>query len=426
MSVAAERDPAAVADSGSDPASDVDSDGAAAAPLGLAALARLAMPGTDLMPLGQRLLQRAQRDPDNADALMDLSVLLLLRGNRDESLAVQREALAVSRLHRRTTEGPPALRLLALMSCGDLMANTPLELMLESSDIELTMLYLLPDEAAPSALPPCDLVFIAIGESRHNQPLLARLHDATADGRLAGVPVVNAAARIAALSRDRASELLHDAPGVCMPPTRGVDRALLARLAAGLLQPAEAVGHWPLVIRPIDSHAGRGLQRIESPQAMREYLRSCPLTEQFYLSPFVDYRSADGLYRKYRIVLIDGVPLLCHLAVSSHWMIHYLNAGMAEHAARRDEEARAMASFDDDFAQRHGATLRSIAARLALDYVGLDCAELADGRLLVFEADTAMVVHAMDPPDRFGYKQPAMQRVFASFRQLLLARAGTH
>lgn len=410
MSVAAERNPLAP-------------DRPLTAPLGLAALARIAMPGADLVPLGQQLLQRAQQEPDNADVLMDLSLLLQLRGHRDESLAVQNEALAVSRLHRRAATGTPALRLLALMSPGDLMANTPLELMLESSDIELTMLYLMPDEPVPSTLPPSDLVFIAIGESRRNQPLLARLRDATTDGRLGGVPVVNAAARIAELSRDRASELLHDAPGVCMPVTRGADRALLARLAAGVLAPVGIVGDWPLVVRPVDSHAGQGLQRVDSPQGMREYLRSCPLTERFYLSSFIDYRSADGLYRKYRVVLIEGRPQLCHLAVSSHWMIHYLNAGMSEHAARRDEEAQAMTSFDDGFARRHAAALQAITERLALDYVGLDCAELADGRLLVFEADTAMVVHAMDPLDRFGYKQPAMQRVFAAFRQMLLARA---
>ena len=42
-----------------------------------------------------------------------------------------------------------------------------------------------------------------------------------------------------------------------------------------------------------------------------------------------------------------------------------------------------------------------MAERFGLEYVGVDCAELPDGKLLVFEGDTAMVVHDMDPPDLY-------------------------
>lgn len=37
----------------------------------------------------------------------------------------------------------------------------------------------------------------------------------------------------------------------------------------------------------------------------------------------------------------------------------------------------------------------------------------------MFEVDNAMMVHAMDDPSRYPYKQPAMQKVFSAFRQLL-------
>ena len=119
---------------------------------------------------------------------------------------------------------------------------------------------------------------------------------------------------------------------------------------------------------------------------------------------------------KYRIVLIDGRPYVCHMAISEHWMIHYLNAGMTESAEKRAEEARFMASFDDDFAHRHAAALRAIHERMGLDYLGIDCGETADGELLIFEVDSNMIVHAMDPVDLFPYKQPQMRKVFAAFR----------
>ena len=54
-----------------------------------------------------------------------------------------------------------------------------------------------------------------------------------------------------------------------------------------------------------------------------------------------------------------------------------------------------------------------------LDYFAIDCGELPDGSLLLFEADVAMIVHAMDPPDMFPYKAPQMRKVFAAFTAML-------
>ena len=50
-----------------------------------------------------------------------------------------------------------------------------------------------------------------------------------------------------------------------------------------------------------------------------------------------------------------------------------------------------------------------------LDYFGVDCAEMPDGRLLVFEVDVAMIVHDMDDAAVFPYKKPVMQKLFAGF-----------
>ena len=51
-------------------------------------------------------------------------------------------------------------------------------------------------------------------------------------------------------------------------------------------------------------------------------------------------------------------------------------------------------------------------------------AETRDGRLLVFEADTAAIIHLMDPPDLFPYKPPQMRKVFAAFEAMLRQHAG--
>jgi hypothetical protein len=99
-----------------------------------------------------------------------------------------------------------------------------------------------------------------------------------------------------------------------------------------------------------------------------------------------------------------------------------MSAGMVESAPKRAEEARFFERFDDDFARRHHDALLSIAQSLELEYVGIDCGETPDGKLLVFEVDSGMTVHAMDPVDLFPYKQPQMRKVFRAFREMLIDR----
>jgi hypothetical protein len=102
------------------------------------------------------------------------------------------------------------------------------------------------------------------------------------------------------------------------------------------------------------------------------------------------------------------------MAVSARWMVHYLNADMGE-AAHRREEAAMMAGFDEGFAVRHAEAFEALTRTFGLDYYGIDCAETLDGRLVVFEADVAMIVHAMDSAELYPYKKPAMAKLFAGF-----------
>jgi hypothetical protein len=179
----------------------------------------------------------------------------------------------------------------------------------------------------------------------------------------------------------------------------------------------------PVIIRPVGSHAGRNLEKIDSSSSLAAYLDASP-ADEFFVTQFVDYRGEDGLFRKLRVAVIGGRPFLCHMAASDHWMVHYLNAGMAESESRRAEEARAMAEFDAGFAARHEEAFAGLTDWMALDYYQIDCAETPAGRLLVFEADVAAIIHLMDPPDLFPYKPVQMRRVFAAFGAMLHRRAG--
>jgi glutathione synthase/RimK-type ligase-like ATP-grasp enzyme len=385
--------------------------------LGLAKLMRMAHAGCDLSPLGTQLVERAETET-GGHALMDLSTVLQLRGNRDLALSVQAQAIESQQTYSLPTAAPVNIRLLAIMSAGDLMANTPVEFLLEDSDVALTIVYVTRNQPLPAELPDHDVLFVAVAQSDQNMPLLKDIDAATASWPR---PVLNRPDRIALMSRNEACALLKSAPGIEMPVTIRIPRQIAQQIADGELPLADILEHgvFPVIVRPVDSHAGKDLDKIDNPAELISYLQDMP-NEQFYLSRFIDYRSQDGLFRKYRIVLIDGKPFVCHVGISEHWMIHYLNAGMAESAEKRAEEECFMIGFDSGFAQKHADAFRAIYERVGLDYLGIDCGETAGGKLLIFEIDSCMVIHAIDPVDVFPYKQPQMHKVFGAFRQMLL------
>jgi glutathione synthase/RimK-type ligase-like ATP-grasp enzyme len=310
------------------------------------------------------------------------------------------------------------------MAPGELMTNAPLEFLVQDSDITLEMLYVSPELPVPVVLPDHDVLFVAVNESDANRPILDLIATLV---KASSRPVLNVPQHIAALTRAGSCALLQSAPGIVMPASVRVERHVLEQLGNERLALGDVLGDggFPIIVRPLDSHAGRGLRKLDNPAAVSDYLQTV-IDSEFYVSPFIDYCSDDGLFRKYRIVLIDGLPYACHMALSTKWMVHYLNAGMADSAVKRAEEAQWIASFDQDFARRHAQALRAITERVQLDYLVIDCAETDAGELLVFEIDSGAVVHAMDPVELFPYKPPQMRKIFAAFRELLIkAQHGT-
>lgn len=386
--------------------------------LGVARLTKAAYGGIDLTPLWTELRERVVRDSGDAGALMDLSVIAQLTGNASFGELCQQQAMATRRFYRMAQPGPTRLRVLAFCAAVDIGGNTPLDFLILDSDIELTTLYVVPD--SPLAEPFCDhdIAFVAVPDSDKTRPTLAaisKMLDAWPR------PVLNRTDRIPLLERDRFYKLLSSAPGIAIPPTLRLERLQVGAIAQDGVRPEEGAS-FPVIIRPVGSQAGKGLEKIDSSAALNDYL-SRHDNDAFFLSPFVDYSGTDGLYRKYRIVFIDGRPFPVHMAVGTEWCLWYLNAGMEADGAKRAEEEQFLLAFDEGFGARHGEALAEIARRVGLDYFGIDCAETKDGKLLLFESDIAMIVHDMDSPEIFPYKVPAMRRLFDAFARMLHERA---
>jgi hypothetical protein len=390
--------------------------------MGVAELAGMQVGGTDLRPLWQALIAKLLEGTIEPGEGLDLSLIAQLLGDKPVGLAIQAQILASHQLYRSLrAPAAPRLRVLALAAATDMGSNTPIEFLLRHSGIELLTLYVVPGIEWPAPLPDHDIAIVIASDSEDCRDALEKID------RMAPRwprPLLNPPRLVGHLDRDRLHRLLHGIEGLEIPATVDVSRTQLLELteSKAVVSDIAAELQFPFIVRPRGSHAGAGLARIDDRATLSGYLDQRPELE-FFVARFVDYASTDGLFRKYRIVFVDGRAYACHLAIADRWDIWYLNAGMSQSAAKRLEEETFMRDFDVDFARRHRAALDGLAGTIGLDYFTIDCAETGNGSLLVFEADNTAIVHDMDPVDIFPYKPPQMRKIFDAFAAMLARRA---
>jgi hypothetical protein len=390
--------------------------------IGLARLAKMSFTGVDLRPLWQTLIAKVIDGSAEAGEGLDLSLVAQLLGDKQAGLAIQNEILASHQLFRSPCAvAKPRLRVLALAAATDMGSNTPIEFLLEESGIELMTLYVIPQAELPDPLPDHDIAIVIASDSEECRDALCKIEQAASRWPR---PLLNPPRLVGNLDRDKLHWLLDGIVGLQIPATTAVARERLSEIAQSSLALADIAADlaFPVIVRPRGSHAGNGLAKLDDRAAIEVYLRGRH-EQDFFISRFVDYSDDDGLFRKYRIVFVDGHPYACHMAIAERWDIWYLNAGMSGSASKRLEEEIFMRTFDVGFARRHKTALAGLAKRIGLEYFTVDCAENEDGDLLIFEADNTAVVHNMDPPDIFPYKPLQMRKIFDAFAAMLCRRA---
>jgi tetratricopeptide (TPR) repeat protein len=303
-----------------------------------------------------------------------------------------------------------------LLLGGAAMCNTPTRFLFASDRFTtITVNLLPPDDGAEDpalrvdGLPACDVVFNAIADADRGARFIEK---AAALCRSIGRPVINPPEQILHARRDRLPSLLADIPGLIVPATRRRDRAGL-RVLADAGEPFAV----PVLVRPVGSHGGNDLRRIGDGGALGDYLRAKPF-DDFYVTDYCEYRSADGYYRKYRFIFVDREVYPYHLAISKNWMVHYWRADMSEEDLKR-EEATYLADYRSVFPGTLAEVVRGVALQLDLDYGGMDCGLTGDGRVLVFEANANMLVHLDDSREDFAYKHAHVPKIAEAMRRLV-------
>jgi tetratricopeptide (TPR) repeat protein len=309
-------------------------------------------------------------------------------------------------------DGPPVTLLLLVSSVG---GNIPTHHLLDDRVFQ-TFVVVPEFYDAKVPLPAHQVVFNAIGDADLAAPALQAAQSVVA---LSKAPVINLPSAVLATGRADHARLAR-LPGVVAPATVTLPRDLLTSPEAAAAMARHGF-RFPLLVRTPGFHTGRYFVKVESAEALAGAVAELPGRELTVIQ-FLDARGADGKVRKYRVMMIDGRLYPLHVAISSKWKIHYFTAEMAEHADNRAEDAEFLENMPGVLGPRAMEALARIQATLGLDYAGIDFGLSASGDLLLFEANATMVVNPPEPDERWAYRRPAVERIFAAVRKMLTGR----
>jgi tetratricopeptide (TPR) repeat protein len=355
--------------------------------------------------------QAVALNPGDAESIYWIGGLKQRMGDNEAAHAAYAEAARIQPLIRRpAVKSPAEFRVLALYA--PFGGNTPTEYLFKDAayDTDTLALFAANDYDAERFRQNVQVVVNLISDADQAEailPLAADLVD-----RL-DLPTVNDPRKIQRTTRDAVAALLEGIPGCRIPKA-------LRHKAGADASPASLQAllpfAFPVLARPVGTHGGDDFEKIEDLTGLAAFLAQRP-DHDHYLIEYIDYRSMDGLFRKYRFIFVDGQILPYHLAICDGWKVHHVNTDMANQPWMQREEAAFLNDPAAVFDSNHYRVLGAIQQGIGLEYFGVDCGLDRSGNLVVFEVNASMLVHEHN--EDFPYKTPSVQRIKRVFDAML-------
>lgn len=227
--------------------------------------------------------------------------------------------------------------------------------------------------------------------------------------------VINPPAAVMRSTRDRVAKLLEGTPGLIAPKTVRVRNAK-PDLVVGAIERADL--KFPLIVRLAGTHTGIIVGLFDRIDDVRAAITQ---SGEHIVTEFADFRSEDGLYRKYRAFFIGEQIIFRHMLVSDAWNVH-----AADRMRFMVDRPELLAEEQAMFEHAGGAlpagvidTLEAIRTRMPLDYFGMDFGILPDGRVVLFEANATMNFFPFLPDPRFDYVRSCRRPATQAFHRML-------
>jgi Flp pilus assembly protein TadD/glutathione synthase/RimK-type ligase-like ATP-grasp enzyme len=372
-------------------------------------LARFASRSAEAIPHLQRAIEFNAQD---AGSVVTLGNVLMVLGRIDESREMFRRAQQIQPLITwPCKKGKAEFSVLLLDAPG--AGSTPVNYLASWGSYDCHFVGILPDFSYDMdlLLSKADVVVNMIADADNGHEVLPIACD-LADKL--NRPIVNHPRRIMATDRASVARRLSDIPLCRVPKTK---RLLAADLTGEALSQHLAQLAMPVLIRCAGTHGGDDFEKVDNADAITAFVGKHP-DAVFYLSEFIDYASADGYYRKYRVICINGQVLPYHLAIHNHWMVHHFRTDMANQAWMREEEEVFLKHPRSVFNDAHFTAFEQIGKAMDLNYCGVDCSLDRDGNIVIFESNATMLVHD-EKSEPFLYKNPYIAKIKEAFDAML-------
>jgi glutathione synthase/RimK-type ligase-like ATP-grasp enzyme len=227
----------------------------------------------------------------------------------------------------------------------------------------------------------------------------------------AGRPCFNHPSSVLRTSRDEVSKVLAGIPGLHIPSTIRLIATDLTAMDAAI---AAAGLVYPVLVRIAGDHGGVSMIKVDAPDKLSELYKLNCYQKAVYVTQFADFVSADGRYRKFRIVVIGDKMILRHMVIGDSWLLH---AQRRSEATESDEE-EVLEAFDREIAPKVRAVCMEIGDRLDLDYFGIDCSISSEGVMTLFEANACMNIMFNSAPSPNMWDKPIADIKAALFNLL--------
>ena len=367
------------------------------------------------------LIERIEENALDASALLDLSQILIARGERDYGLHIQKQAISLRRDFRIVHGNGTGLRILAFVAKGDAAANIPIDFLLHGSNCILWLCYVDARTQDLRDVPPHDVAMVAIADVAANMPVLTRLKGLLGSWK---TPILNNCFSVP--PRNGRRHAFCTSPEIVLAQTVQLTRSELLSVANEQMDLSKIVLNltFPVIVKPIGDERQQLGRQMGNPRELLRFLVT-ELNDEFDVSPFVDFRGADGLYAKYSVMFVGGKPFPLEMVLWDDSLIQFAVEASNQTIDIRLREAGWAGTFHRNFAIRHADAFAALNGSLNLDYFGIDCAELPDGRLLVFRIGNAVSVHDMDSAARPASRSLCARNIFAAFLAMAADRAST-
>ena len=262
-----------------------------------------------------------------------------------------------------------------------------------------------------------DIFFNEISEADSNRKNLIKVKHLV--NQFQEIPCINHPKYVLQTTRELVSQNLHGIENLIVPLTIRVaplspDQIIESIKASGL--------ELPVLIREIGVHGGKTTYFLNNADEVRQLYALALDGRDYYLTQYYDYKE-DGVYQKYRFVVINGEVFISHFVTYDHWMVHYFNCGkfMENNPQYEEQEKHLIENFESEYKDRIQPTITEIYKKIRLDFFGIDCSIDKQGQICLFEVNSSMNIFHY--PSHHNRWEGALEKIKNAVIEMLIRKS---